>query len=523
MPHLFQHCYLLPGILLFCSISLAEVQTRNELFRGNGGEPLSLDPHYMNGPKEATLAYDLFEGLTTYDSEGKLTPGQAESWHTENKGLIWTFRLRSGLKWSDGTPLTAGDFEYSFKRLANPETGAVYPWFLETLEIKNAHDIINGHQPPEKLGVKAVSDTNLEIYLEQPVSYLPELLAFYGFLPVPEHSINRWREQWTMPEKGVYNGAFRLQNWKVNESIRLSRNPYYRSNHTTRLDAVTYITSGDELSQYRAGHIDMMGTLKKEQEDWARKNDPIHLYYEPWMSVTFLFINLKIPQFQNSSSRQALALSLDREIIASSGSAGMAQPAWQVVPPNFPDFKPGKTELLQMPLPDRINKARSLNRIKELTITYCSHFSSNKAVAISVAQQWSKHLGIKIHLLGHEQKHYLEQLEHSNYQVAVTRWVGPYEDPLSLLNIFKSSSPHNRCSYQSPEFDKILRMARTTPAEQIGKKMDICSALEELLMKDVPVIPVIHSQNSRLISDRVHGYTGKNIMGRIYSRHLYLR
>ena len=375
-------CYALL-LLMVPFVSEARI---NELVRANGGEPGSLDPHHMQLQNEGAIGYDLFEGLTTYNNYGELIPGQAERWKVSDDGKTWTFTLRTGLKWSDGIPLTAYDFEYSLRRLADPDTAAAYSWFMATLAITNAAAIIKGNKPVDQLGVKAVNATTLEFYLDNPVSYFPDLLASYCFLPVPQHVIEQKGAKWALPENAVSNGAFKLKTWIVNDNVRVVKNSHYRESPLNQLDSVVYIAGGNALARFRAGEVHMTGTISQEQEKWTLKNRPEWLKLEPWMSVGVLFLNMKQNKLKEVSNRRALAMTLDRETLAASGALGTATAAWHIVPPQFDGFAPQLPANLQKPIRDRAKQAKSfLQAMDSITISYSSSDVLEKGLARTYA------------------------------------------------------------------------------------------------------------------------------------------
>ncbi|WP_461536443.1 peptide ABC transporter substrate-binding protein [Spongorhabdus nitratireducens] len=490
----------------------------NTLVRTLDGVPETLDPQLMEMGYEGWVGYDLFEGLVTYSNEGKLIPAQATSWEVSEDGRRWRFHLQPGLKWSDGRPLTAKDFEYSFRRLADPKTAAAYAWFLETLDVTNASAVIRGEKPVEALGVRAVDDSQLEISLEHPVAYFLELLAFYGFLPVPEHVISEKGSRWILPENMVGNGAFRLEQWRVNESIVLKRNPHYRDYETVRLDSVAYALGGDPLARFRSGEVHLSGNITREQQDWVLKNQPESLHASPGMGVYLLFININ--RICRTQDRQALALAVDRAAIAQSRILGLSEPAWQVAPPHYEGFSPQLPDLYRLSVQERVKRVKPECRLSSLRILYSNSAQNDKRLALMTQENWQRHLGIRVQLEGYERKVFYERLNAGDYDVVVMSWGGPYNDPASLLNIWHSSSVNNRSFYRSAVFDDLLERSRGE--FNTVQRMSLLAQAEENLIQDVPVIPVVHPKNVRLVSGKVDGYQRGNPMGRTYSRYLGL-
>ena len=497
-----------------------------ELVRGVGGEPESLDPHRMNRATEGFIGYDLFEGLVTYDRNGNLELGQAESWAVSNNGKTYRFIIRDNLFWSDGRPITAEDFEYSYQRMVTPSTASPYAWFMEEIDVVNASDVIKGLKSPESLGIKAINKKVLEFNLNQPVNYFIQFLAIYPFLPVPRHAVERYGAKWSLSENMVTNGAFKLDQWRVNERIRVVRNSLYRANKDNKIDSVIYITNGDELARFRAGEIDMTNSLQLNSEEWVRKRHPDWLREEPWMSTSYVVFNLRKKLVSDVVLRRALAMALDRQGIANSRVSGSADAAWQFTPPHFPGLRPKLPEYRELNAKSR--KAASVaiykkvaDKPKNINITYCSQSPQDKKLAIVVASQWQNVLGISVTLNGVEQQTFWsETAPKGQYDVLITRWIGPYKDASASLNLHRSKSAHNRSFYESSEYDELVNRARKLDIDN-PERMQLYSRAESLLISDLPVIPILHHKQVRLLNKDVKGYTGKNFMGRIYSRHLF--
>lgn len=237
-------------------VQLADKQT---LVRNNGAEVQSLDPHKIEGVPESNVNRDLFEGLVIGDLNGHPVPGVAESW--DNKDFkVWTFHIRKDAKWSDGSPVTAQDFVYSWQRLADPKTASPYASYLQYGHVANVDEIIAGKKPATDLGVKAIDDKTFEVTLSEPVPYFYKLLVHPSVSPVPKAAIEKYGEKWTQPANIVTNGAYKLKDWVVNERIVLERNTNYWDNAKTVINQVTYLPISSEVTdvnRYRSGEIDM--------------------------------------------------------------------------------------------------------------------------------------------------------------------------------------------------------------------------------------------------------------------------
>lgn len=238
-------------------VQLAEKQT---LVRNSGAEPQSLDPNKIEGVPEANISRDLFEGLlNTSPKDGHPIPGVAESW--DNKDFkVWTFHLRKDAKWSNGEPVTAQDFVYSWQRLVDPKTASPYASYPQYGHIVNVDEIIDGKKAPSELGVKAIDDHTLEVTLSEPVPYFYKLLVNPAMSPVYKPAIEKFGEKWTQPGNIVTNGAYTLKDWVVNERIVMERNPHYWDNAKTVINTVTWLPTSSEVTyvnRYRSGELDM--------------------------------------------------------------------------------------------------------------------------------------------------------------------------------------------------------------------------------------------------------------------------
>ena len=271
-------------IAAFAAVALSIPALAGELHRAGTGDPSTLDPHRFEDPWESTIIMDLFQGLTTFTPEMELVPGQAESWTVSDDGLTYTFVLREALQWSDGQPLTAADFEYSFRRIIDPATAS--PTAARHFVLLNATKVFAGELPPSELGVRAISDRVFEMRLEHPAPFYPELLTSRGH-PVPRHAIEVHGDRWIEPGKLVSNGPFRLVEWVPNDFVKLEHNPRFFDADNVRLDAVYHHPGEDanlSVRRFRAGEVDVVVTVPSEQLDYLRKElgSELHLVPRLW-------------------------------------------------------------------------------------------------------------------------------------------------------------------------------------------------------------------------------------------------
>jgi oligopeptide transport system substrate-binding protein len=316
------------GIMLWWLALAAPAATADAiLYRGVFGEPESLDPDRSGVTSEIAIVNDLFVGLTSYDARGQVTPGVAQSWQSSPDGLTWRFKLRPQLKWSDGEPLTAADFVFSFRRAVTPATAATMADRLFML--RNAEKILAGQAAPATLGVAAPAPDEVLLRLEHPAPQLPILLANGIGFPLPRHALARWGDQWNQAGRMVSNGAFVLVERRPGERVRLAKNAYFYSADETRLDGVVYIPSDDvdtQVNRFRAGELDINSNpgFPFQRQSFLEQELGEAVQVAPYLLVVFLRYNFRRSPFDNLKVRRALALAIDRDKLAEKNSAGRA-------------------------------------------------------------------------------------------------------------------------------------------------------------------------------------------------------
>ena len=508
-------------------VQLAEKQT---LVRNNGAEVQSLDPHKIEGVPESNVNRDLFEGLLVTDVEGHPAPGVAEKW--ENKDFkVWTFHLRKDAKWSDGTPVTAEDFVYSWQRLANPNTASPYASYLQYGHIANIDDIIAGKKPVTDLGVKAIDANTFEVTLSEPVPYFYKLLVHPSVSPVPKSAVEKFGEKWTQPANIVTNGAYKLKDWVVNERMVLERNPQYWDNAKTVINQVTYLPISSEVTdvnRYRSGEIDMTyNNMPIELFQKLKKEIPKEVHVDPYLCTYYYEINNQKAPFTDVRVRTALKLALDRDIIVNKVKNQGDLPAYSYTPPYTDGMKLVEPEWFKWSQEKRNEEAKKLlaeagyTADKPLTFNLLYNTSDlHKKLAIAVASIWKKNLGVNVKLENQEWKTFLDTRHQGTFDVARAGWCADYNEPTSFLNTMLSDSSNNTAHYKSPAFDKII--AETLKVSDDAQRAELYAKSEEQLDKDSAIVPVYYYVNARLVKPWVGGYTGKDPLDNISVKNLYI-
>lgn len=505
--------------------STVSVSNHDTLTINNGAEVGSLDPHKTGGVPESGLARQQFVGLVSTDADGNIEPGIAKSWESaDNK--VWTFKLRDA-KWSNGEPITAHDFVFSFQRMVDPKTAANFANYVADAKIVNAHDIIHGKKPPAELGVRAIDDKTVEISLSEPVAFLPDMLTYTAMRPVPKNVVEKLGDDWSKIENIVVNGPYIIKERIMGEKIVLAKNPHYYDADKVAISNLVLLAvdSGQtDYTRYQAGEIDV--TYTDIPSEILAKADKNEIKTSPSFCSYYYEMNVNKPPFDDVRVRRAMTLTLDRELIAEKVAARGEIPAYQMTPKvtaNNPNYTPDWQTLDK---DARIAKAKQLladagyNEQNPLKFELLYNTSENhKKVAVAAQSLWHEALGdtIKIDLHNQEWKSYLATRRNHEHQMARAAWCGDYNDPATFLNVMKTKGSGNYGAYSSKEYDNLLKTAYTasTPEE----RAKIYHELEAILDKDVPNVWVYYQVNVRSVKPYVKGYSTKDALGNWQARH----
>ncbi|MCR0997956.1 oligopeptide ABC transporter substrate-binding protein OppA [Serratia rubidaea] len=507
-----------------------QLADKQELVKNNGSEVQSLDPHKIEGVPENNVTRDLIEGLANNTPNGGIEPGVAESW--DNKDYkVWTFHLRKDAKWSNGKPVTAQDFVYSWQRIVDPNTASPYASYLQYAHVENVDDIIAGKKDKSTLGVKALDEHTFQVTLSEPVPYLVEMTPHYGMKPVYKEAVEKFGEKWTLPQNYVSNGAYKLKEWVVNERIVLERNPEYWNNAKTIINKVTFLPIASEVTdvnRYRTGEIDMTyNYLPIELYQKLKKEIPQQVHVDPYLCTYYYEVNNQKAPFTDARVREALKLGLDRDIIVNKVKNQGDLPAYSFTPPYTDGAKLTPPAWFGWSQEKRNEEAKKLlaeagyGPGKPLTFSLLYNTSDlHKKLAIAAASIWKKNLGVNVKLVNQEWKTFLDTRHQGNYDVARAGWCADYNEPSSFLNMMLSDSSSNTTHYKSEAFDKLMGTVLT--AKSKDERATIYQQAEVLLDKDSAIVPVYYYVNARLVKPYVGGYTGKDPLDNVYDKNLYI-
>lgn len=507
----------------------AQLAEQQQIVRHIKDEPASLDPLKAVGLPEIQVIRDLFEGLTNQDAQGKIVPGVAQSWSSsDNK--TWVFTLRNNARWSNGDPVTAQDFVYSWQRLVDPKNSSAFAWFAGLSGIQNAAAITKGEMTPDKLGVVTQSKNQLKVTLDRPVPWFPALVANVALFPVPQKIIAQQGDSWTSPGKLVGNGAYQLSERVVNEKIVLTRNPHYWDDAHSVLTKVTFVPINEESSatkRYRSNDIDITESFPKNMYALLKKTLPGEVYTPDQLGTYYYAFNTQKGPTADVRVRKALSWSIDRKVIAEKVLGTGEKPAWHFTPDVTAGFKPLPTFMQQHDQNSLNAQAKSLlaaagygpGKPLKLKLLYNTSESHQK-IAIAVASMWKKNLGVDVTLENQEWKTYIDSRNSGNFDVIRASWVGDYNEPSTFLNLLTSGNSSNIARFNNADYDAVIAKASRETSDQV-RNSDYNRA-EQILAEQAPIAPIYQYTNGRLIKPWVKGYPITNPEDVAYSRELWI-
>lgn len=483
---------------------------------GNTNDPATLDPHKSTGTWEDRIQSDLFMGLTQSAADGSKIPGMAESWEVTPDGLTWIFHLRKAV-WSDGVPVTAGDFVFSLRRVLDPKTASEYASIL--FLIQNAEAVNNGKAPLEALGVRAIDDRTLEIKLTHPAPYLPELTGHHVLYPVPEHIVKKYGDSWVQPGKLVGNGPYKLVSWKLGDNVHIVKNPTFWDADKVCVDEVRFYPTTDAISAERRvarGELDVNTDIQSNRIARLRKTMPGYVRTNTYLGVTYLAFNrgpkTKVPAFRDVRVRQALTMAIDRDFITKGLLRGGQEPANTMVPPGVANCKPSPGPYwASWPLEKRQAEARRLLAAAGYGPDHplkfeLKHRNSADPMQFTPALQadW-KLVGVEATLAQQEGQISYADYRVRNFEAADAAWVADYNDPTSFLDLQRSNyGPQNYGDYDNPAYDALMAKADNEPDAE--KRAVYLQQAETMMLNDAPISPIYFYINKNLVNPKITGW-----------------
>ena len=498
------------------------------LNKDNSDEPSSLDPSLVKDNLGSNIVMDLFEGLVTDDTSGKIIPATAVSWTVSKDGLNYIFNLRKDAKWSDGSPVVAEDFVYSYRRFVDPKTAAEMAYLSNM--IKNAQKIVDGKLKPDSLGVKALDAHTLEITLEEPTPFFLSVLTGQNFVPLKKEIIEKYKSNWTQAGNLVGNGAYKLSSWKIGDRIALEKNTNYWDSKNTIIKNVNYVAVKDRTSSlrmYQAGQLDWTYGIPPSQLQNLKKEFPKELKSSPQLATVYLSFNMEKSPFNNKNLREALSLVINRDSFTKYISARDEKPLYDIVPYGIYNYNPYVPEWAKLSEKDLISKAQQLykeagyskEKPAKIIFSYATNETDRK-YATALASIWEKTLGVKTELISEEWKVHLSYLISKKYQITLQLWGADYNDAQNFIGLLTSNNVQNISGYKNKKFDDLL-FASSKEMNPVKRKEMLLEA-SKMAMDDFPVSPILSNKVYRLIKSYVQGVAFTSPQDNYRTKDLYI-
>ncbi|MEB9739610.1 peptide ABC transporter substrate-binding protein (plasmid) [Bacillus cereus] len=520
--------------LLLTACSSEENETKNNAKATNKNETKqsihlpyiaeipTMDVTKATDSESMNVMRNVFEGLYILGEDNKVIPGVAKSYEVSDNKKTYTFHLRDS-KWSNGTPVTAADFVYSWKRAVNPDTAAEYAFLF--FDIKNAKKINSKELPINQLGVKAIDDQTLEIQLEQPIPYFIDLTTFATFLPINEKYFESQGKQYGLEANQlVYNGAFTLDNWKHEQGFQLKKNPNYWDTKTVKLDEINFDIVKDkstEINLYEAGQIDRVGLTGEFVDKYRNSSD---FKERPEVTMQFLRMNQKNEVLKNKHVRLAISQAMNKKAFVDTVLNNGSLPADGFIPAQFAkgsngkDFRKESGVLVKDDVKaakENWKKAKQELGKEQVTLEL---LTSDNAIAKKNAEylkgELEKNLeGLTVHVKPQPRKQQIQLLLNSDYDLGVDVWGPDIPDPITFLDLFTTDSTYNFDKYSNKQYDELIHQVKTDLAGNENARWEAMKRAEKILLEDGAVAPFYQSGRSYLQRSSIKGIVTNDFGG----------
>ena len=503
-----------------------------------GEDPETMDPTLNNSSGAGTMILNAFEGLMVLDENDQPVEGTAESMEVSEDGLVYTFKIREDAKWSDGEAVTADNFKYSWLRALNKETAAEYAYQL--FYIKNAEKFYNGEATAEEVGINVIDEKTLEVTLETPTAYFPQLLAFTTYVPLREDIVSANPEGWaTNPETYVSNGPFKLVQWDMKDQLVFEKNENYWDKDSVKLESLTFKLVTDDTTAYselKAGNFDMVNSVPTNEIEPGIEEGLVHV--NPKLGNYYFAINVGKQDtlsedvkevLNNKLVRQALNLTIDRqEIIDNVGKAEQI-PAYSFVPQGITDENgndfASKEYYDPSDMEGNIAKAKELlkeagyengNGIPTIELMYNSE-GAHKDICQIIQQNWEE-IGVNVELTNQEWAVFLNTRQQGDYQIARHGWIGDYIDPMTFLDLWVTGGGNNDCGFSNARYDELIAAAKVETDS--AKRLEMLREAEDILMDEMPILPIYYYTTVTAANENVKGVR-ISTLGKISFKYAY--
>jgi len=479
-------------------------------------EPETLDPTLNVYSRSSIVLQNMFRGLYKIGPDDTAIPALAKGYTVDETGKIYTFTLKDGLKWSDGSPFTAGDFEYSWKRVLNPDVASGASWYL--YYIKNARAYNNGEATADDVGVKAINDTTLEVTLENPTAYFVDLTCVTAYYPVKKDIVET-NDAWTQNAATMIStGPFMAKEIKPKEKLVLVKNPNYVDADSVKIDEleIVYIESPEaELAAYMNGDVDVSDNVSMEA--LSKYQGTPEFFATSRIGTNYYDINCSKKPYDDARVRKALSMSIDREVLIKNIIQGTYKPALALVPYGIPySPQPGKEyrDVVGDLFEENVEEAKKLlsdagfpdgKGFPTLNLITFNK-QTNKDVAQAIQGMWQQNLGITVEITTFESKVYWDELDLGNFDVAYDGWTGDYPDPMTNLDLYmlENTADDNRWVGEKAEKYDALMFANMALEDNVQRYKNFEEA-EKILMDEMPIIPLYYYNDEYLAKPYVTG------------------
>ena len=522
--------------LIGCSENISPVDSGLEqqiYHHGNGSEPQGIDPHIVTGVPEHHILISLCEGLTIPNPNPKgsdgYIPGTAESWSISDDGKEYIFKLNKNAKWSNGDPVTADDFVWSWKRILTASLGSQYPDMLYYLV--GAYEYHNGQIDNfDEVGVKALDTRTLKVNLKNPTPFFIGLLSHYSTWPVHKETVLKHGDiddrngEWTRPGNFVCNGPFQLKTWELNNKIVVEKNPHYYDASMVRLNEIHYYPVSNVMTEdrmFRAGQLHLTSSMPTQKcPIYIEEKNP-NLKIDPYMGTYFYRINTENETLSDVRVRKALAYSIDRQLLVDKVTQCGQIPAYSFTPPGSNGYQPS-TEIPYDPVLAKQLLAEagysSDNPFPKLEILFNTN-EGHRKVALAIQQMWQNELGIEVELVNQDWKVYLSREMVGDFQISRAGWIGDYEDPNTFLDLMRPNRGNNKTGWENMEFDALVEEANTINDQE--KRYELLNEAEQILIDNMPIIPLYTYVRVYQLSPDVKGFN-PHILDHHHPKFIYL-